>query len=65
MHDTPRPSEDTTINQVAIDSLIADLATGDPADGPDIAEEIAVRLEADLGTAPGTAPSAEAAPDFH
>lgn len=56
------------INQVAIDSLIADLATGDPADGPDIAEEIAVRLETDLaaasGTASGTAPPAEAAPDF-
>ena len=64
MHDTPRPSDETTISgQVPLESLIADLSAGDPADGPDIADEIAARLEADLAAASGTAHPAEAAPD--
>ena len=64
MHDTPRPSdENTNTSEAPLEDLIADLAAGDPAEGPDIADEIAVRLEAELAAAPGQSPPAEVAPE--
>lgn len=54
---------DPSTSQASLEGLIADLAAGDPAEVPDIADEIAVRLEAELATAPGRARPAEVAPD--
>lgn len=49
MHDTPHPSEENpNPDEVPLENLIAELTAVDPADGPDIADRIAVRLEADL-----------------
>ena len=60
MHDTPRPSDDTTIaDQVPLETLIAELSAGDPSDAPEVADEIAVRLEADLAAASGRPHAAE------
>ena len=64
MHDTPRPSDETTIpSEVPLETLIGELAACDPADGPDVADEIAVRLEADLAAAAGRPHSAEVTPE--
>jgi len=64
MHDTPRPLEESTIRDDApLANLIAELAAADPAEAPDIAEQIAVRLEADLAAESARARPAEAAPE--
>jgi hypothetical protein len=64
MHDTPRPLEENTIpDDAPLANLIAELAAADPAEGPDIADQIAVRLEADLAPESGRARPAEAAPE--
>ncbi len=64
MHDTPRPSEEDTIpDETPLVRLIADLSATDPADGPDIADEIAVRLEADLTAESDRTRPAEVAPE--
>ena len=64
MHNTPRPLDETTIaGEVPLEFLIAELSAGDPADGPDIADEVAIRLEADLAAAPGQAHPVEVAPE--
>ena len=64
MHDTPRPSDDTTIAGLTpLESLIAELSAGNPSDAPEVADEIAVRLEADLAAASGRPHAAEVAPE--
>lgn len=50
--DTPNPKDR------ALESLIVELEVGDPAAAPDVADDIAARLEADLAaTSPGILPS--------
>jgi hypothetical protein len=64
MHDTPRPSEENTMpDEAPLENLIADLSAGDPANAPDIADQIAVRLEADLAAEPDGTRAAEVAPE--
>jgi hypothetical protein len=64
MHNTPRPSEESAIDsETPLEDLIAELSATDPAAGPDIADEIAVRLEADLAAARGRAHPSETAPE--
>ncbi len=50
-------------NDRPLDTLIAELAAVDAAAAPDIADEIAVRLEADLAAASNRALDAQAAPE--
>lgn len=50
-------------DQAPLATLIAELAAGDPAAGPDIADEIAARLEDDLATASSRVHPAEVQPE--
>ncbi len=62
MHDKPQPPNDlTTPSTVSLADLIDTLAGADPAAGPDLADEIAGRLEAELG-AIAARPDAREAP---
>ncbi len=50
-------------NDTPLETLIAELAAADPAAAPDIADGLAVRLEADLAAASNRALDAQAAPE--
>ncbi len=57
MHDKPHPKNDSSRgagqphSARPLDGLIAELEVADPAAAPDIADQIAARLEADLAAA--------------
>ena len=50
-------------DEAPLENLIAELSATDPADAPDIADQIAVRLEADLAAESDRIRPAEVAPE--
>jgi len=72
MHDKPKPSDHPAAAETALDSahrptadLVAEMASVDPAEAPEIADAIAVRLKAQLETATDGSQQAEGPAEGH